>query len=751
VDPVREISRRKAHIALTSLFTIILLAACGQSTPVTAPPEPVPAPVAAAPPPPPTLDEARALKNDDPEKYDRALREVTTSADPNAARIARTLLALNLFDRKQFEQAVPALQDAAASDPLIAPYLQLRIIQASESLQHIPDAISAASSIITTAPEGSAATIARLQLPALYAMAGDDTNMTAALQQVASIPIDALTESDFVSLATKLARAGKSDAASALRMRILADYPEGRYTEQVYSQLTATAPSPIDALSTVDATRLASDLARSNRYDQALELLRRIDSRPDASNVALYRNVRLRALFNSRNYTQLLNESRPEQLDASLQLLRARAAWRANRPQEFLSGLQRIEKKFPRSREAVDAKVQRAKYYATDEVDFAKSTDNLERAIKAGATGNDGENIWTLGFTYVLWGKYDDALRVFDRYVREYPDGDYKTNALFWTGKIQERLGRTTERDAALRQVTDEYPYSYYAYRSREILGLPLVPLTEARGPRPEASFPDLDAELAKVSEPRLQAVRELLAVDLRRDATLEMKTLAAAYPGNLGISFMLADVYAGGGEVFDAMGILQRRFKTFIRHGGTNIPKRLWEILYPLDYWVTIRVEAEKRNLDPYLVASIIRQESGFEPTTVSNAGAVGLMQIMPAEASRIALAGGLAEIDRQRLFDPMTNIAVGAAEYSQKLASMKGNHLLAIAAYNAGEDAVGRWLAQTPIDGDPDIFVDSIPYAETRLYVKSVTRNRFEYRRVYEGSTAVSQAIGRSGDSHQ
>ena len=262
VDPEREVSRRKAHIALTSLLTVILLAACGQSTPVTAPPEPVPAPVAAAPPPPPTLDEARALKNDDPEKYDRALRGLAMSADPNSVRVARTLLALDLFDRKQFELAVPALQDAAASDPLIAPYLQLRIIQAAETLQHIPDAIGAASSIITTAPESSAATIARLQLPALYAMAGDDTNMTAALQQVESLPIDALTESDFVSLATKLARAGKSDAASALRMRILTDYPEGRYTEQVYSQLTATTPSPIDALSTDDATKLASSLAR---------------------------------------------------------------------------------------------------------------------------------------------------------------------------------------------------------------------------------------------------------------------------------------------------------------------------------------------------------------------------------------------------------------------------------------------------------------------------------------------------------
>jgi soluble lytic murein transglycosylase len=599
-----------------------------------------------------------------------------------------------------------------------------------------------ASAILANAPSSSAASIARIQLPGLYATAGDEANMNAALGGLAAVSIDTLTQSDFVALASKLEKAGRNDRASELRMRMLREYPQGRYTERVYSEV---GPA-LDALTTDDATKLAMSLSRVNRYDQALDLLRRISQRPDASNSALYRSVRLRALFSSRNYTQLLAETKGEELDASLQLLRARAAWRDDRPQEFLAGLTRIEKKFPNSKEALDARVLRAKYYVTDEVNYAQSIDNLRSAIDAGVVGNDGENIWTQGFTYVLANQYDDALRMFDRYVREYPDGDFKTNALFWTGKIFDRLGHIAERDAAMRQVIAEYPYSYYAYRAREIMGKS-APIGTELGPT--SKFPDTDAELARINDPRLDAVRELLAVDLRRDATREMKTLAAAYPDNAGIDLMLADVYAGGGEAFEAIGILQRRFKQFIRHGGSQIPQRLWEILFPLNYWETIRVEAQKRNIDPYLVASIIRQESGFEPSTVSNAGAIGLMQIMPGEASRIATEAGMSQIDRANLFDPLTNIAVGAAEFSQKLATMRGNHILAIAAYNAGEEAVGRWLAQTPIDVDPDIFVDSIPYAETRLYVKTVTRNRFEYRRVYERSTAVSEAIGRRSSS--
>jgi len=116
-----------------------------------------------------------------------------------------------------------------------------------------------------------------------------------------------------------------------------------------------------------------------------------------------------------------------------------------------------------------------------------------------------------------------------------------------------------------------------------------------------------------------------------------------------------------------------------------------------------------------------------------VSNADAIGIMQIMPAEAASIATRAGLPPPTREQLFDPKLNIAIGVAEFSQKLATEHGNTTLAIAAYNAGEEPVGRWIAQTPID-DEDLFVESIPFAETRLYVKTVSRNRFEYRRIYE-----------------
>lgn len=656
-----------------------------------------------------------------PERQE-ALPAVIAAPQPPPDRRTVAREALRLHAEKRWTEAIPALIAAAEAYPRIAPFIRLRLVDAYLGANDPRSAATVAAEIIATT-DASAATVARLRLPAIYAQLGDRAATEAAHQQAMQVSIDELTEADFVAMASALAKHGRTDLANATRLRLLQDYTHGRYTEQMYGHLKDEIATWTDA----QKLALATKLSRANRYDQALELFAQL---PEKSAEA--RAVRLRALFNSRNYTQLLEETKDDRLsDPSLVLLRARAAWRDDRPEDFLAGLARLEKDFPSSSQATEAKILRAKYHVTDEIDYAKAIENLSKAIDAGAAGNDGENLWNLGWTYTLWGNDAEALKVYDRYIRSYPDGDWKTNSLFWSAKTLDRLGRTDERNAKARQIVAEYPYSYYAYRAKELW--PEIAEGETAGAQPRNTFPDLDAELAQVDQERLTTVRELQEIGLDRAAAREMKVLAEQQPKNAGVQFMLADVYVRGGEPFKANGVLQRNFRQFIRHGGEDIPQRFWQILYPLAYWDTIRAEAARRSLDPYLVAAMIRQESGFEPTTVSNAGAVGLMQIMPAEAARIGAAGGLGEVTRDELFIPERNIAVGAAEYSQKLALMNGNHTLAIASYNAGEAAVQRWLARTSMN-DPDVFIESIPYAETRLYVKIVTRNRNEYQRIYQ-----------------
>ncbi len=700
---------------------VVTLTSCSRTNPAP-PPPPTPAPIVTEPALPTTIEDTQALRATDPAKYERALTAIGTPR-------AMALLGLFQLDEKHWDDAIASLTRAADAWPSVAPFLRLRIAQAEQERGNLPNAINATQQIIATAAGTSAATIAQLRLPGLYSLAGDTNAANTAYQQIASMPFDELSESEFADLVAKLEKANRLDLATAIRLRLVTEYPQGRYTERAFARLLATPDSPLLSMSLEETSALAAKLAQFDHYDEALHLLERASARvPDATKSGIYRNVRIRALFNSRHYTELLAETAKNHLEAPQALLRARAAWRSGDAQTFLAALSNIEDQFPQSKEALEAKLLRAKYFSSDEIKYDAALENLNEVIAAGAVGNEGENLWTLGWTCYVAGKDDDALRIFDRYLHDFPDGDYRTNSLFWSGKILASRGLMSERDARFRELVTQYPYSYYAYRAKEIAGVGQAPSPVA--PR---RFPDVESLIAQANEPRLALVNDLASIELLRDAAREMKLASAAHPDNLGLSFMLADLYLRSGEPFKANGVLQRRFRDFVRHGGEGIPHRFWEILFPLNHWTTIQREAAKENVDPYILASIIRQESGFEPTTVSNAGAVGLMQIMPAEAEQIAQRAGIEGVTRETLFDPDVNIAVGAAEYAQKLAAMQNRPVLAIAAYNAGETAVNNWLATTRAD-DIDYFVESIPYAETRLYVKTVTRNRSEYRRVYE-----------------
>ena len=704
-------------------------------------PPPPPTPVVAPAPEPlaQTIDDAKALlAANQTTLYEHSLQALSNATDAQTAHRAMALLAQFYIDQQRNADAIAALQRAADGYPEVAPWLRLRLIDLNA------DPVANVARIIADAPTSSAATIARIRLPGIDALAGNTVDTDNSLREALALPIDSLSEPEFVVLAVSLEKAGRGDLANAVRMRLLTENPQGRYTEQMFAAVSKANPSPLDALSDAEALALSRRLAGFDHYGEALDLLDRIAGRsPAAVSTSEYQSFRLRALFNSRHYDQILKETSNKKLtDPSLVLLRARAAWRAGDPKQFLAGVQRVEREHPRSAQAAEGKVLRAKYYTTDEPKPAKAIADLELAIRKLGSGSEGETLWTLGFTQILAGRDEDALKTFDRYLRDFPDGDFRTNALFWTAKIWDKRNDTERRNAALNEILLSYPYSYYSYRAREILQLPpTAPADLANG----NVFPDIDAQVASLVEPRLNSVRELVWLGMTREATAELKVIAAEHPDNAGLAFRLADLYSRTGDPFKAINVLQRSFRPFVRHGGTGVPHRFWEILFPLKYWETIQAESGRWQQDPYLIASIIRQESGFEPSTVSNAGAVGVMQIMPYEASHIAANAGLGTPTREQLFDPKTNIEIGVAEYSQKLDVMHGTAVLAIAAYNAGEEAVGKWLAQTPID-DIDLFVEAIPYSETRLYVKSVTRNRFEYRRIYAGVSSSSQS-----DSHQ
>ena len=150
------------------------------------------------------------------------------------------------------------------------------------------------------------------------------------------------------------------------------------------------------------------------------------------------------------------------------------------------------------------------------------------------------------------------------------------------------------------------------------------------------------------------------------------------------------------------------------------SLDSPLWRMAYPTVYIPKIRRYADP-HVDHFLVAGIIREESLYNPRALSPVGAMGLMQLMPETATRVAHRLGLGPVNREDLLKGDVNVRLGVAYVGELLRDYKGNLIRAVAAYNAGPDAVNRWIAKFG-DRDPDEFVELISYRETRRYVKRV-----------------------------
>ena len=164
--------------------------------------------------------------------------------------------------------------------------------------------------------------------------------------------------------------------------------------------------------------------------------------------------------------------------------------------------------------------------------------------------------------------------------------------------------------------------------------------------------------------------------------------------------------------------------------NGALFPPAPFQQILFPFPYREAIVEAARKERLDPLLVASLIRQESCFRPAIRSGAGAIGLMQMMPATARRLNKALGLRRPDR-RLTDPAINLRLGCHYLRFLLDRYNGSVPHALAAYNAGEHRVDEWILD--LSDQAEWFVEQIPFSETRTYVKTILRNHYYYRKLY------------------
>jgi soluble lytic murein transglycosylase-like protein len=705
------------------------------------------APTDASPPPPPseaapaTIQEALVLRVD-ASRYEAGLAHLVDSDDPATSLRARYLLARHFAETKRASESLPLFSVVATESGLLAPWALVDLALAAESTGSLDAATAALRRVLDQFGSTAAAPEARTHVVRILAKsAGQSPSAEAAaafesaMAKALAAEIDEQTEPLLVALADSLEALKLHELALRVRMRLLEGYPRGRQVETVFAKIRKPSgglQSPLDTMSAQKLDALAERLARHNRLDQALELLAMAEKRePSTARRDDATAIRARVLFRARKYGDVtaMKPSLTSKHYEEVQYLRALAYWRSGRNELFLQTADRLVRTRPSSSQALEARVLVAKYHAIDEKDFPKAAKLMKAAVERGAAGNGGENLW-LAAWYEIMARLDpDALATLEAYLARYPNADYTANALFWKAKLLDANGDVAGRDSALARLATVRPYDYFTWRARELGFLPADP---PRSIESGFAFPGI-RPASELDDIRIRRALELEAVALVDRAALEWRLAQAANRNDPSLAFGLADLYARAGQTSRSMRIAMSEFRDVVRHGAPDVPQRFWELLYPRAHWELITRESERNGVDPWLVSSIIRQESAFEPTVVSSAGAVGLMQIMPNDASRMAASAGLGRtVRRADLFDVETSIRLGTHELASKQKKMNDNEILAIAAYNAGEGAVSRWVADMPPD-DIDRFIESIPYPETRLYVKIVLKNRHEYKRVY------------------
>jgi len=325
-------------------------------------------------------------------------------------------------------------------------------------------------------------------------------------------------------------------------------------------------------------------------------------------------------------------------------------------------------------------------------------------------------SLWRLG--WLAYGKRDaqGAQKSWARLAALPSAGAYRMPALYWTGRAREQAGGG-EAAELYNQILSEAPRSYYGMLAAGRLGRAReggVAGQIALPPEPRDALTD-DSGLARVV-----LLRRINLIDAAASELEDAVQGAASDPVRL---YGMAGVYVEAERYHKALRIMRRHFQTLASTGDPTLPRAFWEMFYPYAWRDEMREAAQRRGIDPYLVAAVVREESSYYPRATSPVGARGLMQLMPATARLMAPTGDLE--------DPGFNIELGT-RFLAGLMREFNDPRLALAAYNAGPNRVRQWLSTRRSD-DIEAFVEQIPFDETRLYVKKVVLSWDEYRRIY------------------
>jgi soluble lytic murein transglycosylase len=552
--------------------------------------------------------------------------------------------------------------------------------------------------------------------------------------------------------AKALDMAGEKEKSAELFLRIYSRYPTSKYSSSAEQYFASSSPGTFKGARNYEARLLrAENLISSGDYRTARLILLPL-GKVSAPSSAISGKRDL--LFGEVEYR--LGKATAAipffgKVAAVHPALHSKALYlegvclrKLDRAQAFLALRDKLLKLYPRSADAEELCYSAATYFDVN-YDAARSREAYALLYESFPKGKYAERaLWKMALFSYAEKKYGEAVQGFWKYLLAYPAPSSAGGAMYWMGRCYEKLSDAGAAEYLYRRVRALANDSYYGLRAQEAeISL------EKKSNASRSPFPGIDfAELFRIcdgiqlsplefAEPGPAAMlgigraRQLMAAGFPDLALTELRWGRSQHPeDDESLSYVMSRIYAGGQDYDAAISSLRKAFPEYISRPQASLPEEIWETLFPLRHLELITEQSAKLKMDPSLVLGLIRQESAFNEQAHSKANARGLMQILPSTGRKLARQARVTRYSPNKLYQAETNIRLGTMYFSSFL-QQYGKPELALAAYNAGDSRVQRWLREW---GGLDMaeFVEQIPFGETRGYVKQVLSNRARYGRL-------------------
>lgn len=622
---------------------------------------------------------------------------------------ARYLLAVQSLQLNKPKTALKYLEGLAADYDLLAPYILLKQAEAYGQMQEQEEVRRIYRDITANYPESSV-------IPAIQAFLGNKDNNAQIDSLIANFPYHPQTQKllkeeikqnpDRWESLLLLATYNREDNLNEIRDRLVLEYPE-KLTKQ-------------------DWQAIADGYWRSGEHRKAADAYR--FSPPSPQN--LYRTARgfhRNGNFDSakRAYQRLIKEYHDawETGRALIYIARLSSA------DEAIAYLDLAIAKFPeRVPQALLAKA--VIYEAFDKPQAAKQARSEAVQNYADSTAVLDYR-WKKANTEVMRGNYKGAWQ-WGEAIAKTQAVQSEPKAIFWVGKWAQKAGETAGANKAFKNVIALHPQSYWAWRSAVMLGWDVGDFDSLREIQPDLRFQDRYEPLPIGSE----TLQELYLLGQYEAAWVQLQA-ELTNPQQLTVEEQFTEglLLVKSGRIREGIQYiwdLAQIESPVERQKWRSLRQRdaYWYGLFPFPYQKSLVTYAREEEINSLLPISVMRKESTFDPDIDSVVGAVGLMQVIPRTAEWIARQNQIADYD---LTKPSDNIRLGTWYLAHNHQRYRDNSLYAIASYNAGTGNVNQWLQQFSLE-DTDLFVEQIPFPETKDYVEGVFGNYWNYLRLYD-----------------